>query len=378
MEADVPAREEDIDCRVDVPIMPSTTATTAPLSDYEALSTLWAAAHSARGTDLRGKSLVNLDVLSPVPDGLIADLRSKLRPAGIEYGLGQAGAGQSRGIDITDADASVLAHQPRGQLVQEVLAAGGNLRVDGPHTRFASGTLCNGKCPLVLAVDAWGLDHIARRERDQGLQAQVDADLPDAMFSVLRDLDLKIQVPAAAGILGEAAAEDPAIYGAAEPEPVSPPEEHHGIALQSDGPRRLEGDPSEGFSPPPSRPLAAGIAGDRKLLAHRLHGIRVQAQELAAAAGEIDQIEARGPALVVSPSGVVDVPAIVPHPAHGPGLLLKVPTGGGILDPVPVREHHRDRIVVAIIFNNPDAEFSCVFAGSICRPNCQQWLPCIA
>src|SRR6185437_3439275 len=98
----------------------------------------------------------------------------------------------------------------------------------------------------------------------------------------------------------------------------------------------------------------------------------------AAAAGELDQIEARGPALVVSPSGVVDVPAIVPDPVHGPGLPLKMPTGGGILDPVPVREHHRDRIVVAIIFNNPDAEFSCAFVGSIYRPNCQQWLPCIA
>src|SRR5487761_34497 len=43
-EADVPARDEEIDCRVDVPVMPSTTAATAPLSYYEALSTLWAAA----------------------------------------------------------------------------------------------------------------------------------------------------------------------------------------------------------------------------------------------------------------------------------------------------------------------------------------------
>jgi len=333
---------------------------------------LWAAAHTARGTDLRGKSLVNLDVLSPVPDGLVADLESKLRPAGIEYGLGQAGAGQSRGIDVADVDAPVLAHQPRGQLVQEVPAAGGNLRVDGPHAGLASGTLCDRQCLLVLAVDARGLDHLARGERGQGFQAEINADLPDPMLAVLRDLDLKIQVPAAAGIFGEAAAEDPAVYGAAEPEPVSPPEEHHGIALQSDGPRRLEGDPSQGLSPPPSRPLAAGIAGDRKLLAHRLHGIRVQAQELAASTGEPDQIEARGPALVVPPSGVVDVPAIVPDPVHLPSLSAKVPAGGGILDPVPVREHHRDRVVVATMFNNPDAEFSCVFAGSISHPNGQQ------
>src|SRR5487761_107996 len=64
LEADVPARDEEIDRRVDVPVMRSTTSATAPLSHYEALSTLWAAACTARGTDLRGRSLVNLDVLS--------------------------------------------------------------------------------------------------------------------------------------------------------------------------------------------------------------------------------------------------------------------------------------------------------------------------
>jgi hypothetical protein len=46
--------------------MPSTTAATAPLSYYEALSTLRAAACTARGTDLRGESLVNFDVFGKV------------------------------------------------------------------------------------------------------------------------------------------------------------------------------------------------------------------------------------------------------------------------------------------------------------------------
>src|SRR6185437_10307195 len=44
LDADVPARDEDIDRRVDVPIMPSTASATDPVSHYEALSTLWAAA----------------------------------------------------------------------------------------------------------------------------------------------------------------------------------------------------------------------------------------------------------------------------------------------------------------------------------------------
>jgi len=367
-EADVPARDEEIDRRVDVPVMPSTTSATAPLSHYEALSTLWAAAYTARGTDLRGESLVNLDVLTPVPHGFVAELGSKLRPADIEHGLGQAGSGQAAGIDVPDADTPVLAHEPRGQLVQEMFATVSDLRMDGPHTGLASGALCDAERLLVLAVDARGLDLLARRERDQGFEAEVDADLTGPVLPVFGDLDLQIQVPAAPGILAKAAAKDLPFDRTAEPKPVLPPEKDHPVALPSNGTRRLKGNPPQGLSTPPSRPLAAGVPGDCKLLAHRLRGIRVQAEELAAAAGESDQIEARGPAPVVPASGVVDLAAIVPDPVHLPSLPLKMPTGGRILDPVPVRKHHGDRVVAMCEINNPDAEFSCESTRLTSRP----------
>lgn len=187
--------------------MPSTTSATAPLPYYEALSTVWAATCTARGADLRGQSLVNFDVLTPVPQGFVA-LGSKLRPAGIEHGLAQAGSDESRGTDIADADAPVPAHKPRGQLMQEMPATVCDLRVDGPHAGLASGALRDGERLLVFAIDARGLDLRARRERDQGFEAKIDADLAGPMLPVLRDFDLQIQVPAAAGILGEAAAEN--------------------------------------------------------------------------------------------------------------------------------------------------------------------------
>jgi hypothetical protein len=87
----------------------------------------------------------------------------------------------------------------------------------------------------------------------------------------------------------------------------------------------------------------------------------MQPQELAAAVSEMDQIEARGPGLVVPPSGVLDLAAIVPDPVHLLSLSLEMPTGGRILDPVPVRKHHRERVTGAFEINNPDAEFSCEF-----------------
>ncbi|HEY1891861.1 MAG TPA: hypothetical protein VGG63_15755 [Steroidobacteraceae bacterium] len=271
--------------------MPSTAAATDPLSHYEVLSALWAAACTARGTDLRGQSLVNFDVFNPMPDGLVVELGSKLRPAGIEHGLGQAGSGEPSRIDVADADAPVLAHQARGQLVQEVLATVRDLGVDGPRARLASGTLSNSQRPLVFSVQARRLDFLSGGERRQRLQAEVDADFACPMFSVFGHLELQIQVPAAAGILGKAAAEDPSLYRTAEPNPVPPPKQDHCIAIPANGAAGLKGDPSQGPSATPSRPLAAAIPGDDELLTDRLHGIRMQAEELAAAEGELDQIE---------------------------------------------------------------------------------------
>ena len=77
-EADVPARDEDIDSGVDVPVMPSTTSTTDPVPYYEAFSTFWAAACTARGTDLHGQMLINLEVFSPVPHGLVVERPRKI------------------------------------------------------------------------------------------------------------------------------------------------------------------------------------------------------------------------------------------------------------------------------------------------------------
>jgi hypothetical protein len=101
--------------------MRSTTSATDPVSYYKVFSNFWAAACAARGTDLRGQSLVNLEVLCPMLDSLVVELGSKLRPAGIEYGLRQAGFGKPTGIYAADADAPVLPHEPGGERMQKVL-----------------------------------------------------------------------------------------------------------------------------------------------------------------------------------------------------------------------------------------------------------------
>ena len=289
-------------------------------------------------------------------DSLVVELGSKLRPAGIENGLRQAGFGKSTGIDVADADAPVLAHEPGGEHMQKVIATVRDLGVDGSNAGLASGTLCGGERSLVLPVKTRGLDLLTGRERRQGLEAQVDTDLAGPMLPVLRNLDLQIEIPAAAGVLSKAAAAKLTVERPAEPQPITALEEDDHITVPVDRARRLEGDPPQGFLPPPSRPFAMGIARDRKLLADRLHGIRVQAEELTAAESELDQIEARGPALIVPAGGLLNLPAIVPDPVHRTSLSLKVPTGCRILDPVPVCQHHGNMVVNTRCESKTDAK----------------------
>ncbi|HWF97541.1 MAG TPA: hypothetical protein VN691_00005 [Steroidobacteraceae bacterium] len=147
--------------------MPNTTSAANPVPYYEALSTFWAAACTTRGTDLRGQSLVNLDVLSPVPHGFVAKLESKLRPAGIVDGLRQAGSGKPSGVNVTDDDAPVLLYEPRGNPMKEVPAAVRDFGVDSAHPSLTSGPLGDTQRTFVSAVEARRLDPVACRESCQ-------------------------------------------------------------------------------------------------------------------------------------------------------------------------------------------------------------------
>jgi hypothetical protein len=336
--------------------MPSTTSTTDPVPHYEVLSTFWAAACTAPGTDLRGQMLVNLEVLSSVPHGFVAELESKLRPAGVEDGFRQAGSGESAGIDVADADTPILPHEPRGQLMQEMPATVRDFGVNGPHAGFAPGTLRDGERPLVSAINAGCLDLFTRGKGRQRLEAEVDADLASPMFPVFGDLDLQIEVPATASVLGKATAADLTRDRTAEPEPVPASEKDHRVPLHANRTRGLKWDPAQGFPSAPSGPLTMSVSRNRKLPANRLHGIRMQAKKLATAAGELDQIEARGPAFVVSTSGFLDLATVVPHVVYRPGLPLEIPTGGRILDPVAVGQHHVNIVVDRCCENKTDAK----------------------
>ncbi|HWF99753.1 MAG TPA: hypothetical protein VN691_11220 [Steroidobacteraceae bacterium] len=71
----------------------------------------------------------------------------------------------------------------------------------------------------------------------------------------------------------------------------------------------------------------------------------MDAKELAAPAGQRNQLEGRRPSPVVPTSGFVDLSTVVPDLVDRTSLQIQMPTGSGILDPVPVCQHHANIVV---------------------------------
>ena len=224
--------------------MLNTALRTHPLSYSEVCDTFGAAGCTAARTHLGGEALINLNVLGPVPYGFVAELGSKLRPAGIQDGLSQARSGKSGGVDVTDADARILAHEPCRELVQEVSTAIGDLGVKSPYAALVRRALCDGELLGVSREVSRVIDLLSCGNAHQMLKTQVDSDFPGATVSTLGDFDLEIQIPTATRILREAAAANLAIEASAEPQSVAAFEEDRCIAIYADSTGRLKRNPT--------------------------------------------------------------------------------------------------------------------------------------
>ena len=318
--------------------MPSTTAATDPVSHYEVLSTFWAAACAARGTDLRGKHLINLDAFGSVPHGFIAELMSKLRPASVEYVLAKASSGKPFDIDLTDAYASVLTNEPCRNLVQEMPAAMGDLGMDSSQAPRPASPLGNGEFCGVLAEVPGITDFLSAGKHGQFLQSQVDANLSATTIIKLPKLYLDVKVPSSSSVPGETPALDTSLERPRQPKPVSALAKNNRVAPYVDRTPALEGNPAKTFSAAPSGPPLADISGKSELLANGIHGIRVQAQVARSATSELEQVKKCWPALVVPSSSFLSLSAKVPDRVNCSRLDIK--RLAAAFDPVAIRQEH--------------------------------------
>ena len=76
------------------------------------------------------------------------------------------------------------------------------------------------------------------------------------------------------------------------------------------------------------------------------------------------RMEGRGPALVVAASGFLGLRPETSRPGSPPSMLLQMPSGARILDPVPVGQHHVNMVVERCRKNKTDAKHPVgIFSG---------------
>lgn len=293
-------------------------------------------------------SLVGLDVNSPVPAGFVAELRTQHSPARVEHGFSHPCLGELGRADIADDNQGVFADKPRRRLVKLMLACVGDLGVDRTDAALVSGPLRNGKHGLVLAIVPKRRDGRSITQRGERLKPQIDADTTIAGRQIVRDLALENDEPSPARILGKAPSLDALgkVSGFPEPEPAL--EVSHLRPVDLDGARDKR-HPAEGAlgseAGAEARAFALGVTRCGELAADRLHGVRVQPEQRAAAGAELDQVEGAWPlddaacfpaALGLTLNGDAEVPNLIGRV----GVPGKVFASGCVLDTVFETEHH--------------------------------------
>ena len=90
----------------------------------------------------------------------------------IERGLGHAGLRERLRVDVADESRRALAHQPRRELVQEVLPAVGDLGVNRLDAVLVPRALGHGQRRLQVTVELLGLDFDPVRAGQRLLEAK--------------------------------------------------------------------------------------------------------------------------------------------------------------------------------------------------------------
>lgn len=310
--------------------------------------TFRAADCAAVGTGLGSESFVGLNISSPVPAGLVAELIAQHRPTRVEYGLGHLGFRELGRADVADDDNSIFASDLRGPLVKMVAPRVGDLGVDRADAALVPGPLRSGKRGLVLAIVAERRDRspvAARRER---LKPEVDADFAVAGRQTAGNLALEADVPAPARILYEAASLELAIDFARLPEVELALEVDDVRAVDLHGARN-ERHPAKSAlraaAGTPTKVSAIGVTLGGVLPADRLNGVGVKSDISAATGAEFDQIECARPlgdatGFPASLGLALDAVAIVPDVVHRASVPVEVLPDCRVLDTVFERQHH--------------------------------------
>lgn len=331
---------------IDVTVVNRAAVAALPFSHSEVFQSSRTADAAAIGTNLGRQPLSSLLVLHPVPSGLVAELRSEKRPAGVEHGFRHPCACQLGGIDIADDNARIGANQTRRLAVEVMPPSSGDLAMDGAGVPLAPSALRPSKLTSPLSKVASVRNPRSVGTRRKCGEPEIDPDCWTlADWLRVFDFDLKAEEPTAAGIASDAASADVGIDRTALPEAVAFAEMYYDIAIEFDGTRCGEWHPAERLLATPSRALPLRVAAGDELFADGLHRIAVQSKQTAAAGRQLDQIKGRRPAFVMPSRSLLDFAAIVPDPVYRSRKRSELLSARSVFDAISVGQQH-GRIVV--------------------------------
>src|SRR4249920_1907581 len=254
-----------------------------PMPYSKTCDTFRASDASAIGAGLGRKSFADDFETSSVPQGLVAELLSEHRPSGIQHGFCHPCLHQLGRAHVAHDDAAVLTHKPRRILVQEALPAVLGFGVQRGSASLLSALLCQSQRRLMLPIERRHLDLATVRERSKVFQAEINSNLRSIFPGGFRHLDLQIEIPAPAGVLGKASGLDLRLVrdGAREPQTVFATEHHDGAGglIDPKGPRRVKRHPPKRslFAGSPCRTVSGCSARVRKLPGDSAEGVAMEA-----------------------------------------------------------------------------------------------------
>src|SRR5262245_54711791 len=121
--------------------MDRTTCAADPLPDPKTFSTFWAGGVCALGTGLGCVALAHLCEGNPCVIAFVSDKVAQHRPGHVERGFALPRRDLPLGRDIADKDRAAGIDDGAGELVQGILAAVGDLGVQGLHLPLAAAPL---------------------------------------------------------------------------------------------------------------------------------------------------------------------------------------------------------------------------------------------
>src|SRR5262245_31153655 len=145
--------------------MDRTTFAADPLPDPKTFSTFWAAEACALATGLGCVALAHLCEGNPCVIAFVSDKVAQHRPGHVERGFALPRRDLPLGRDIADKDRAACIDDGAGELVQGILAAVGDLGVQGLHLPLAAAPLRLSKPGFNIAIEA-RLDAVAERPVD--------------------------------------------------------------------------------------------------------------------------------------------------------------------------------------------------------------------